>query len=211
MFAVGVFWLVLIALVAVLISSSYAFYRTSSASPGVLELADPRVVAQTLPQRTKRILSLLLAMVIGVGLVLLIWGMNYATDASEPPWDPDVTLQTLTIEGEGATSKGAGTTNLRLVGNFANDVILRSLDRSHTFRTQVYEPNERVAVSVRKLERTSLIGDDDIHLQRLKFIAVTEDSEGDTRAIVREYSDIEDDGKGYSLDAFAQHLKETLY
>jgi hypothetical protein len=210
MFALGVFWLVLVAIVLVLISSSYAFYKTSAPSPGVLELADPRVVAQTLPQRTKRIISLIMAMVIGVGVVLFIWGMNYATEASEPPWDPDITLQTLTIEGEVATSKGAGTTNLRLAGNFANDVILKSLDRSHIFRTQVYEPGERVAVSIRKLERTSLVGDDDIHLQRLKFIAVTEDSEGDTRAIVKEYSDVKDEGEGYSLDAFAQHLKEIL-
>lgn len=209
MFALGVFWLLLLALVALLVFSSYAFYKASAPSPGLLQLADPQAVAQAMPQRTKRVMSVVVGMLIAVTVVLIATTASFALKSSQPEWDPDIILQTLTLEGEVASSKGAGTTNLRLAGNFANDVILRSLGRSHIFRSKTYEPFERVAVSVRKLKRTALTGDDDVHLQRLKIIAVTEDDKGDTQAFVKEYTDVKFDPE-HSLAKFAEDFKDSL-
>jgi hypothetical protein len=211
MYVLGTFILLMLALFIFMIFSARAFYMTSRKGSSLVELANASEVSRSLPLQSRQSMALLLGMIVASGTVLVLVAGKYLAEDAQPPWDPDVVVQTITLECEVATTKGAGSTNIQLVGNLGNGELLsRAADRGAVFRGDTLRPNERVAVTVRRLERTMIVGDDDLHFHSIKGLFVLMDAQTDiTSTFTHTLLNVK--GKdGVSLAALAEALKEHV-
>jgi hypothetical protein len=207
---VATFGVLMAAFFVLLVFSAHAFYRVSAKQPNMIAMADPAKVSRAIPYQTRRAMALVLGLTVAVGATLfLMGGASLLGDLGDDgTWDPPVVVQTVTLTGEVATTKGAGSTNLRLMGNLANDsLVVRSAERGNPFRSETYEPNERAAVTIRRLERTELVGDDDLHLTRLTALIVLMKEDGTTDTFTHEERDMRDP---ISLKPFARKLESFI-